>query len=163
MPASNQHVVCPVAFVRSPYSDTKQVPKGLGARQEAEGTIEFLREFENGLADIEGFSHLYVIWVFHRAEGYELFGVPPCDDRPHGVFASRSPYRPNHLGLSLVRLIERAGPRLRVRGIDMVDGTPVLDVKPCLSPIAGESLRRGWLAEAEGRKRAGGGDDGVCG
>ena len=153
MPTRNRFLVRPVAFVRSAYTETKQVPKGLGARQEAEGTIEFLPEFVEGLADIETFSHLYVIWVFHRSEGYELFGIPPCDDRPHGVFASRSPYRPNHLGLSLVQLIGREGARLRVRGIDMVDGTPVVDVKPCLSPIDGASLRRGWLAEAEERKR----------
>jgi tRNA-Thr(GGU) m(6)t(6)A37 methyltransferase TsaA len=108
-------------------------------------------EFEAGLTDIEGFSHLYVIWVFDRSEGFELLGVPPTDDRPHGVFATRSPKRPNPIGLSVVELLRRDGPRLNVRGIDMLDGTPILDIKPYLSSVPAETLRRGWLAEAERR------------
>jgi tRNA-Thr(GGU) m(6)t(6)A37 methyltransferase TsaA len=128
------------------------VPKGLGAKHEAEGELEILPEFEEGLRDIEGFSHLYVIWCFDRAEGYELTAHPPCDDRTHGVFATRSPLRPNPLALTVVQLLERSGNRLRVRGVDMLDGTPVLDIKPYLSSIPEEKLRRGWLAEAEARK-----------
>jgi len=141
----------PIGFVRSPYRDTKQVPKGLGAQHEAEGTIELLAEFEEGLKDIEGFSHLIVLWVFDRAEGYELVGKPPSDDRPHGVFATRSPRRPNPIGLTTVELLSREGRSLRVRGLDMLDGTPVLDLKPYLSSVPSEKLRRGWLAEAEDR------------
>jgi tRNA (adenine37-N6)-methyltransferase len=137
----------PVGFVRSPYADTSQVPKGRGARHEAEGVIELLPEFEAGLTDIEGFSHLFVIWAFHRSEGYELTGPTPADARPHGVFATRSPRRPNPLGLTVVRLLGREGRRLRVSGVDMLDGTPVLDVKPYLSGVPPEELRRGWLDE----------------
>jgi tRNA-Thr(GGU) m(6)t(6)A37 methyltransferase TsaA len=143
----------PVAFVRSPYAETSQVPKGCGAEHHAEGTLEVLPEFEPGLLDIEGFSHLYVIWVFDRASGFELQGAPPTDDRPHGVFASRSPRRPNPLGLTVVELLGRNGRELRVRGLDMLDGTPVLDIKPYLSNVPPEKLRRGWLAEAESRKQ----------
>jgi tRNA (adenine37-N6)-methyltransferase len=139
----------PIGFVRSPYRDTKQVPKGLGAQHEAEGTIEILPEFEDGLRDIEGFSHLMVLWVFDRNEGYELVGKPPSDDRPHGVFATRSPRRPNPIGVTTVELSGRDGRCLRVRGVDMLDGTPVLDLKPYLSSVPTEKLRRGWLAEAE--------------
>jgi tRNA (adenine37-N6)-methyltransferase len=143
----------PVAYVRSPYRATAEIPKGPGAEHEAEGVIEVLAEYEAGLTDIEGFSHLFVIWVFDRADGCELLGTPPTDDRPHGVFATRSPRRPNPIGLTVVRLLGRDGARLRVRGVDMLDGTPVLDIKPYLSGIPADQVRRGWLAEAEARRR----------
>ena len=141
----------PVGHVRSPYKDTRDVPKGLGAKHDAEGFLDILPEFEAGLTDIEGFSHLIVIWAFDRSEGFELVGTPPTDNRPHGVFATRSPRRPNPIGLTVVELIHRQGPALRVRGVDMLDGTPILDLKPYLSNVPPERLRRGWLAEAEAR------------
>jgi len=142
----------PIGYVRTPYSESSQVPKGLGAKHEAEGELEILPQFEVGLRDIEGFSHLYVIWCFHRADGFELVGRPPCDDRTHGVFATRSPFRPNPIALTVVELLGRDGNKLRVRGVDMLDGTPILDIKPYLSNIPEEKLRRGWLAEVEARK-----------
>ena len=142
----------PVGTVRSPYLETSQIPKGCGAKHEAEGVLEILPEFEPGLTDIEGFSHLYVIWVFDKSEVYALLGTPPTDTQPHGVFATRSPYRPNPIGLTVVRLLGREGARLRVAGVDMLDGTPILDIKPYLSSVPPEELRRGWLAEAEQRK-----------
>lgn len=142
----------PIGFVRSPYATADQVPKGLGAKHDAEGVLEILEEFELGLIDIEGFSHLIVIWAFDRSQNYELLGTPPSDRRPHGVFATRSPRRPNPIGLTTVQLVQRDGRMLRVRGIDMLDGTPILDIKPYLSSISFETLRRGWLAEAEARR-----------
>jgi tRNA-Thr(GGU) m(6)t(6)A37 methyltransferase TsaA len=142
----------PIGTIRSPYADTAQVPKGPGAKHEAEGVLELLPEFEAGLADIEGFSHLFVIWVFHRSEGFSLSGTPPNDDRPHGVFATRSPRRPNSIGLTVVELLRREGARLHVRGVDQLDGTPILDIKPYLSSVPAENLRRGWLDEAEARR-----------
>jgi tRNA-Thr(GGU) m(6)t(6)A37 methyltransferase TsaA len=142
----------PIGFVRSQYTETTQIPKGFGAKHDAEGVLEILAEFEQGLTDIEGFSHLFVVWMFHKAEGYSLLGTPPTDDRPHGVFATRSPYRPNPIGLTVVELIRREGPRLYVRGVDMLDGTPILDIKPYLSSIPVEKVKRGWLDEAEMRK-----------
>jgi len=142
----------PIGFVRSPYKDGDKIPKGLGAKHEVEGTLEIRPELEAGLVDIEGFSHLFVIWVFDRIEGFSLVATPPSDNRPHGVFATRSPRRPNPIGLTVVELLGREGPVLRVRGIDMLDGSPILDIKPYLSSVAPERLRRGWLAEAEGRK-----------
>jgi tRNA (adenine37-N6)-methyltransferase len=141
----------PIGYVRSAWTDTKDIPKGLGAKHEAEGELEILEEFAPGLADIEGFSHLYVIWVFDRIKGYDLVARPPSDTRPHGVFATRSPSRPNPIGLSTVELIERQGAILRVRGVDMLDGTPILDIKPYLSSVPADRLKRGWLAEAEAR------------
>jgi tRNA-Thr(GGU) m(6)t(6)A37 methyltransferase TsaA len=143
-----------IGYVTSPYKHAQEVPKGLGAKHEAEGVLEILPEFEAGLTDIEGFSHLFVIWVFDRSEGFELLGTPPSDNRPHGVFATRSPRRPNPIGLTVVELLRREGSRLHVRGIDMLDKTPILDLKPYLSSISAEHLRRGWLAEAEARRRA---------
>lgn len=140
-----------IGVVRSPHTDTSQVPKGLGAKHEAEGILEIAPDLEEGLTDIEGFSHLFVIWVFDRSDGYELIGAPPTDTRPHGVFATRSPFRPNPIGLTVVRLLRREGNRLHVKGVDMLDGTPILDIKPYLSSVAPEALKRGWLDEAERR------------
>lgn len=140
-----------IGFVRSPYRETKEIPKGLGATHDMDGVLEILPEFEIGLMDIEGFSHLFVLWVFDRAGGFELLGTPPSDDRPHGVFATRSPRRPNPIGLTVVELLRREGRRLHVRGVDMLDQTPILDIKPYLSGIPDYALRRGWLAEAEAR------------
>src|SRR6267378_3608022 len=101
----------PIGFVSSPYKDASEVPKGLGAKHEADGVLKILPEFEPGLTDIEGFSHLVVIWEFDRS------------------------------------------PKLHVRGVDMLDGTPILDIKPYLSSVPPEKLRRGWLAEAEARQK----------
>jgi len=141
----------PIGYVRSSFKDTREIPKGLGAKHEAEGVLEMLPEFEVGLTDIEGLSHLIVIWVFDRSQGFELLGKPPSDNRPHGVFATRSPRRPNPIGLTVVELLRREGTQLHVRGVDMLDGTPILDIKPYLSSVPPEKLRRGWLAEAEAR------------
>lgn len=141
----------PIGTVRSPYTESSQIPKGLGVRHDAEGVLEISPELAPGLLDIEGFSHLFVLWIFDRVDGYDLLAHPPSDNRPHGVFATRSPRRPNPIGLTVVELIARDGARLHVRGVDMLDGTPIVDIKPYLSSIPPERLRRGWLAEAEGR------------
>jgi tRNA-Thr(GGU) m(6)t(6)A37 methyltransferase TsaA len=141
-----------IGFVISPYKQTGEIPKGLGAKHDAEGVLRILPEFEIGLTDLEGFSHLFVLWEFDRSEGFELMGLPPADNRPHGVFATRSPRRPNPIGLTVVELLRREGTKLHVRGVDMLDGTAILDIKPYLSGVAAENLRRGWLAEAEARR-----------
>jgi tRNA-Thr(GGU) m(6)t(6)A37 methyltransferase TsaA len=102
--------------------------------------------------DIEGFSHLLVLWVLHQADGFELVVTPPADTRPHGIFATRAPRRPNPIALTVVELLGREGCYLRVRGVDMLDNTPVLDIKPYTSSVPPEQLRRGWLQEAEDRQ-----------
>ena len=145
----------PIGYVRSPHQNTSDVPKGLGAQHEAEGALEIRADLEAGLTDIEGFSHLILLWVFDRSEGFALLGTPPSDSRTHGVFATRSPRRPNPIGLTVVELLGREGPLLRVRGVDMLDGTPIVDIKPYLSNVPPEHLRRGWLAEAEERAHSG--------
>ena len=148
----------PIGFVSSPYTNTSEIPKGLGAKHDVDGVLKILPEFEPGLTDIEGFSHLIVIWEFDRSprvelRGEDLLASPPSDNRQHGVFATRSPRRPNPIGLTIVELLRRDGVELHVRGVDMLDGTPILDIKPYLSSIASEKLRRGWLAEAEARQK----------
>lgn len=145
----------PIGYVRSAYTEKSQIPKGCGAEHTAEGTLEILPEFAEGLMDIEGFSHLFVIWAFHQSEGYSLISHPPSDDRPHGVFATRAPRRPNPIGLTVVELVSRDGANLHVKGIDMLDGTPILDIKPYLSVVPIDKLKRGWLAEAEARRNSG--------
>src|SRR5450755_2765412 len=139
----------PIGFLSSPYKGTSEIPKGLGAKHEADGVLTILPDFEKGLMDIEGFSHLIIIWEFDRSHRFELLATPPSDNRPHGVFATRSPLRPNPIGLTVVELRHREGNQLHVRGVDMLDQTPILDIKPYLSSIPAERLRRGWLAEAE--------------
>jgi tRNA-Thr(GGU) m(6)t(6)A37 methyltransferase TsaA len=143
----------PIGFVSSPYHQTSDIPKGLHAKHDAEGVLKLLPEFEPGLIDIEGFSHLFVLWEFHQSGDFDLVGRPPIDDRAHGVFATRSPRRPNPIGLTVVELILRENAELHVRGVDMLDGTPILDIKPYLSSVPPELLRRGWLAEAESREK----------
>ncbi len=147
-----------IGLVSSPYKDTKEIPKGLSAKHDMDGVLKILPEFEPGLTDIEGFSHLFVIWEFDRSlreelRGDDLLASPPSDNRSHGVFATRSPRRPNPIGLTVVELLRRDGAELHIRGVDMLDGTPVLDLKPYLSSIPSERLRRGWLAEAEARQK----------
>ena len=148
----------PIGFVSSPYTNTSEIPKGLGAKHDVDGVLKILPEFEPGLTDIEGFSHLIVLWEFDRSprvelRGDDLLASPPSDNRQHGVFATRSPRRPNPIGLTIVQLLRREGVELHVRGVDMLDGTPILDIKPYLSSIPSEKLRRGWLAEAEARQK----------
>ncbi len=142
----------PIGVVRSPFTDTSAIPKGPDAKHDAGGVLEIDPALEAGLADIEGFSHLYVLWVFDRAEPGDLIAHPPADDRPHGVFATRSPRRPNPIALTVVRLVRRDGSKLHVRGVDMLDGTPIVDLKPYLSNVPASELKRGWLAEAESRR-----------
>jgi tRNA-Thr(GGU) m(6)t(6)A37 methyltransferase TsaA len=139
----------PIGFVASPFKDAAEVPKGLGAQHEEEGVLNILPAFELGLTDIEGYSHLIVLWTFHRSDGFFLLVTPPSDDHPHGVFTTRSPRRPNPIGFTVVELLRREGGSLYVRGVDMVDGTPILDIKPYLSNIPpGETPP--WMASRGG-------------
>jgi tRNA-Thr(GGU) m(6)t(6)A37 methyltransferase TsaA len=143
----------PIGYIRSSYTSTDQVPKGLGTKHTMEGVLGVLPEFAEGLQDIEGYSHLVILWVFHQNQGCELVGRVPSDNQVHGVFSTRSPRRPNPIGLTNVELIKREGANLYLRGIDMLNGTPVLDIKPYTSSIPMEKLRRGWLEEAEKKQK----------
>ena len=139
----------PIGTIRSPFIRRDQTPIQ-PFRSQAQGEVELLPEYEAGLRDVDGFSHIYLLYVFHRADpGYDLLVTPFLDDRPKGLFATRYPRRPNAIGLSIVRLVRREGRVLQVEGIDVLDGTPLLDLKPYVPPFdAFPEATRGWL---EGR------------
>ena len=140
----------PVGVVRSPYIDPADLPPPALAPprffEHVRGRIEVFDEFAPALADLDGFSHIIVLFVFHLAEGFKLKTVPPGQSRPRGIFSTRSPHRPNPLGLSVLRLHGRTGAALEVSGLDIVDGTPVLDIKPYTPRDRKTHLRTGWLS-----------------
>lgn len=137
----------PIGVVRSPFREPADMPIQSVAASGIAGSIELLPAYAAGLKDIEGFSHLILIVHFHRSSGYRLEVTPFLDDAPHGVFATRSPRRPNSIGLSLVRLVGVAGTTLAIEDVDVVDGTPLLDIKPYVPRFdTREAVRTGWLA-----------------
>jgi tRNA-Thr(GGU) m(6)t(6)A37 methyltransferase TsaA len=137
----------PVAHMRTPFTDVRGMPiQPVGARGVA-GSIDVLPEFADGLADIEGFSHLLVIYHLHECQGFTLRVTPFLDNDEHGVFATRSPRRPNPIGISVLRLTGVSGNRLHVENVDMLDGTPVLDIKPYVPTFdVWDADRTGWFA-----------------
>ena len=118
-----------------------------GGFDSVQGELELFKEFEDGLKDIEGFSHLVVLFAFHESERYRLHTKPLLDDTLRGVFSTRSPNRPNPIGMTVVKVIERKGNSLKVSGIDMIEGTPILDIKPYTSRDQKSSIRLGWLEQ----------------
>ncbi len=147
-------------MIRSPFQEARGTPiQGVFAG-EARGTVEVFAEFEEGLRDLDSFSHIYLLYVFHRAQPGGLTCVPFLDDQPHGVFATRAPARPNALGLSIVRLVERVGRMLTVADIDVLDGTPLLDIKPFVPRFdARPGASSGWFPAGEHPRAAEGADD----
>ncbi len=143
----------PIGIIHSPYKDRDVAPYQ-GYRSKKLSRIEVFGEFEEGLQDIEGFSHIIVIYWFHKSQGYHLLVKTPWDDIPHGLFTTRSPNRPSPLGLTVVELVAREKNILNVLGLDAIDGTPLLDIKPYIRPIDERSVvRPGWLEGKLGRKR----------
>ncbi|MCJ7580888.1 MAG: tRNA (N6-threonylcarbamoyladenosine(37)-N6)-methyltransferase TrmO [Candidatus Aminicenantes bacterium] len=111
------------------------------------GELEINNEFADGLTDIEDFSHIIVVFGFHKAEGFKLLTTPFLDTTPRGVFATRSPHRPNPIGMTIVKIIERKNNVLRVSGMDMLEGTPILDIKPYTPRDQKEGIELGWLTD----------------
>jgi tRNA-Thr(GGU) m(6)t(6)A37 methyltransferase TsaA len=139
--------VRPVGVLRTPYRSPAEAPIQGHFRPEARGEIEVFAEFAAGLADVEGFSHLTLLYYFHRAGEERLTAKPYLDEVERGVFATRAPWRPNHLGITTVRLLERRGNVLVVAGVDMLDATPLLDIKPYVPAFDREpdDVKCGWL------------------
>jgi tRNA-Thr(GGU) m(6)t(6)A37 methyltransferase TsaA len=137
----------PVGVVHSEFPEPRGVPIQGSLEPETEAVLEIFPEFAEGLKDVEGFSHLIVIYHFDRVgEKRPLVTTPFLDDVPRGIFAIRGPRRPNPIGLTVVRLLERRGRELRVGGIDMVDGSPILDIKPYIPRSDSfPEARVGWL------------------
>ena len=148
----------PIGYIHTPYTDPKGAPIQPRHGQGVTGTIEILPEFAEGLADLDGFSHIYLLFHFHLNTEYKLKVTPFLDDQLRGVFATRAPRRPNPIGLSLVRLIKIEGNILHIEAPDMVDGTPLLDIKPYVSAFEETGdYRIGWLtgrAEKADEKKA---------
>ncbi|HEC22109.1 MAG TPA: tRNA (N6-threonylcarbamoyladenosine(37)-N6)-methyltransferase TrmO [Chloroflexi bacterium] len=139
----------PIGVIRSPFTEREGMPIQ-SARSEAEGRVEVFEAYAEGLKDIEGFSHLILIYVFDRIEHPALTVRPFLDDAPHGIFATRHPARPNPIGLSVVELVSREGATLHIRGVDVLDGTPLLDIKPYVPQFDHHTATRtGWLKGQE--------------
>lgn len=135
----------PIGIIRSPFKDIEGMPiQPTGARGIA-GTVEVKRDYADGLEDLEGFSHIYLIYHFHLSQGYSLKVRPFLDDSMRGVFATRAPRRPNGVGISVVRLVGIEGCVLHIEDLDIVDGTPLLDIKPYVPDFdRREDTRTGW-------------------
>jgi tRNA-Thr(GGU) m(6)t(6)A37 methyltransferase TsaA len=145
----------PIGTIRTPFATKDDTPIQGAFRPQSEGVLEVLPEFAAGLADIDGFTHLIVLYLFDRMTAeVEMSRMTFLGDEPHGLWATRHPARPNPIGLTVVRLLARDGARLTVSGIDVLDGTPLLDIKPYIPrfdcfPDASE----GWLAGREERPK----------
>ncbi len=127
------------------------------------GTIVIEEKFRPGLCDLDGFSRIILIYAFHRSEGYELKVIPFLDTVPHGIFATRAPRRPNAIGLSVVRLISMNDGELVIEGVDMVDGTPLLDIKPYVPEFdCYPEERSGWFAGCGDRVAGARADERFC-
>jgi tRNA-Thr(GGU) m(6)t(6)A37 methyltransferase TsaA len=133
-----------IGIIHSPFNEKDQTPIQ-SSRSQAVGLVELYPEFVDGLKDIENLSHIYLLYVFHKSSGYTLQVKPFLDDQEHGIFATRYPYRPNPIGISTVRLVSRQGNALTIEGVDVLDGTPLLDIKPYVPDFdLRADVRVGW-------------------
>jgi tRNA-Thr(GGU) m(6)t(6)A37 methyltransferase TsaA len=136
----------PIGIIHSPFKEPHGMPIQAAVSRDIEGTVEIFPEYADGLTDIEGFSHIYLIYHFHLADGFSLTVKPYLDDQVHGVFVTRAPARPNPIGISIVRLCKVEGLKLSIRDVDIVDGTPLLDIKPYVPEFDVREVEKiGWL------------------
>ena len=144
----------PIGVIHSPFRDRGGAPYQ-GCRSEKISRIEVFKEFEEGLQDIEGFSHIIVIYWFHKSQGYHLLVKTPWDDIPHGLFTTRSPHRPCPLALTVVELVGRKKNILKVKRLDAIDGSPLVDIKPYIAAVDERSVvKSGWLEGKLGKERS---------
>lgn len=145
----------PIGTIHSPFKELAGMPvQPVGARG-TRGTVEVAAQYQAGLKDLRGFSHIILVYHFHRSRGHTLHVTPFLDSRPRGVFATRAPRRPNSIGFSVVRLVSVRGRALTVTGIDVLDGTPLLDIKPYVPAFDHPgSARVGWLARAQAKAKS---------
>ena len=137
----------PIGTIHSPFTEPAGMPIQPAGAAGVRGTIRINEEFREGLRDLSGFSRVILIYAFHRSKGYELEVIPFLDTVPHGIFATRSPRRPNAIGISVVQLISVNGCELVIEGVDVVDGTPLLDLKPYVPEFdCHPEEKSGWFA-----------------
>lgn len=143
-----------IGTIHSPYPTKESCPIQGAVKPDGMGSIEVFPEYANGLKDIETFSHIIVLYLFDRAGDIQLVRPTFLDDTPHGVFASRHPCRPNSIGLSILKLDSRIGNTLHVSGIDVLDGTPLIDIKPFIPRFDYvDSASNGWTDEKKLRPK----------
>ncbi|MFC1502246.1 tRNA (N6-threonylcarbamoyladenosine(37)-N6)-methyltransferase TrmO [bacterium] len=136
----------PIGVIHTPFKKPQGIPIQGALRPDKKGQVEIFPAFSEGLKDVDGFSHLILLYHFHQVDGYSLVSRPFLDDTPRGVFSIRGPRRPNPIGMTVVQLIKVENNILYVAGVDMVDGTPLLDIKPYLPDIdAHKATRLGWM------------------
>ena len=144
-----------IGIIRSPFHETEGMPIQPAAALSVQGTVEVFPEFALGLRDLDGFSHIILIYHFHRSNGCTLLVTPFMDSVQRGVFATRAPKRPNPIGLSVVRLNKLQNHTLHIENVDILDGTPLLDVKPYVPEFDRYSVDRiGWLEQTKRHVRA---------
>jgi len=144
----------PIGVIRTPFKSPEGMPIQPAGAKAIRGTVELLPEYADGLADLAGFSHVILLYHFHRSTGFKLAVTPFMDLRPRGLFATRAPRRPNPIGLSIVRLVRVDGATLHVENVDMLDGTPLLDIKPYVPEFDRQrGTKGGWVERAKGAVR----------
>ena len=142
-----EFIMKPIGIIHSPFSDKKQTPIQ-PTRSDATGSVEVFLEFADGLRDLEGFSHIILLYVFHQSDKYTLLVTPFLDDKQHGLFTTRYPCRPNPIGISIVRLLSCQNNILSIHGVDVLEGTPLLDIKPYVPDFdVRTEVKTGWYAE----------------
>jgi tRNA-Thr(GGU) m(6)t(6)A37 methyltransferase TsaA len=145
----------PIGTIHSPFKDLKDMPIQPTGQASAPGTAEVLPEFAAGLKDLEGFSHVILLYHLHKVRRVDLTVTPFLDSEQRGVFATRAPTRPNPIGLSIVALLRIEGNHLHLGSVDILDGTPLLDIKPYVPEFDQPAeARAGWLEEARGKVRS---------
>ncbi len=144
------HVINPIGVIHSPHTSIEGMPIQPKGAADIAGYVIIDKQYQDGLRDLEGFSHIYLFYSFHQASRTELLVTPFMDKQARGVFATRSPLRPNHMGMSIVKLTGIEGNRLSVEGVDILDGTPLLDIKPYIAKFdAVKDSRSGWLQASD--------------
>ena len=142
----------PIGIIRTPFKNKSGMPIQPSGAIGVRGTIKISADYIAGLKDLEGFSHIILIYHFHLSKDYSLIVTPFLDDKPHGVFATRAPKRPNSIGLSVVKLNAVKGDNLDIENVDIIDGTPLLDIKPYVPKFDAQvKVETGWLGKVEKR------------
>jgi tRNA (adenine37-N6)-methyltransferase len=137
----------PIGIINTPYKKAHDVPFQVHKSQN-KGRVTVYKEFAEGLNDVDGFSYITIIYYFHKAKGYKLKSKPYLDDIPRGIFAIRGPHRPNHIGVTTVRLLKRIGRELIIKEMDMINGSPLLDIKPYVPSFdERKNVKIGWLKD----------------
>jgi tRNA-Thr(GGU) m(6)t(6)A37 methyltransferase TsaA len=149
-------LVCrPIGIIHTPFKELENMPIQPSGAAGIRGAVELFPEFTEGLKDLDGFSHIILLYRLHESRGYKLIVTPFLDSERRGLFATRAPKRPNPIGLSIVRLVQIRGSSLEIENVDILDGTPLLDIKPYVPEFDHqENCRIGWLEQARGKVRS---------